>query len=235
MGTGGDEVVHRLAWISPGDQALADEHGVRAGVRVGDEVVWPAHPALGHPHAGVRDGWGDPGEVVAVDGQGAQVAHVDPDEPGARVEGPGHLVEVVHLHERVPSNLRAWAASHLGQGRAAAPGRRPRTNLAPIATAVGFSVTEGPFRQRLLFERVMAPLVPLSARRDLKPPAFLHLDPAQRFPRVSVRGAEADARQLSMPEMTCVALIVWPFTSGVTVTFTLAVPPAALPMSAAPS
>ena len=35
----------------------------------------------------------------------------------------------------------------------------------------------------------MARYVPLSARRDLKPPAFLHLDPAERFPRVSVRKA----------------------------------------------
>ena len=27
--------------------------------------------------------------------------------------------------------------------------------------------------------------MPASARRDLKPPAFLHLDPAERFPRVT--------------------------------------------------
>jgi hypothetical protein len=33
----------------------------------------------------------------------------------------------------------------------------------------------------------VAPVVPLAARRDLKPPAFLHLDPAERFPRVAVR------------------------------------------------
>ena len=45
----------------------------------------------------------------------------------------------------------------------------------------------------------MAPLVPLSSRRDLKPPAFLHLDPAQRFPRVSVRGAGEDGASLFGP------------------------------------
>ena len=87
------------------------------------------------------------------------------------------------------SNLRQWAGSHLGLGKAPAPGRRPKTNLAGIATAVGWVEAEAPFHQRLTYERLVAPLVPLSARRDLKPPAFLHLDPAERFPRVTVRGA----------------------------------------------
>ena len=91
------------------------------------------------------------------------------------------------------SNLRQWAGSHLGLGKPAAPGRRPKTNLAGLATAIGWVVADGPFRQRLFYERLVAPLVPLSSRRDLKPPAFLHLDPAQRFPRVSVRGAGGGA------------------------------------------
>ena len=34
--------------------------------------------------------------------------------------------------------------------------------------------------------------VPRAKRRDLKPPAFLHLDPDERFPRLSVRGAVED-------------------------------------------
>jgi len=93
------------------------------------------------------------------------------------------------------SNLRRWAASRLGLGpKRPAPGglgRRPKTNLAGIATAIAWVETDGPFRQRLAYERLMAPLVPLSARRDLKPPAFLHLDPAERFPRVTVRAAGA--------------------------------------------
>jgi hypothetical protein len=86
------------------------------------------------------------------------------------------------------SNLRRWAAAQLGLGRAAPPGRRPRTNLAGIATAVGVVETRGPFHQRLTYERLMAPFVPLAERRDLKPPAFLRLDPTQRFPRVTIVG-----------------------------------------------
>jgi len=87
------------------------------------------------------------------------------------------------------SNLRRWAASHLGAGRTPA-GRRPRTNLRPVATAVAHAVTASAFGQRLVYERLMAGHVPRSARRDLKPPAFLHLDPNERFPRVTVRGLE---------------------------------------------
>jgi len=88
------------------------------------------------------------------------------------------------------SNLRRWAASRLGLGKPAATGRRPKTNLAGVATAVGWARADGPFRQRLIYERLMAPRVPLAARRDLKPPAFLHLDPTGRFPRVTVRGGD---------------------------------------------
>lgn len=97
------------------------------------------------------------------------------------------------------SNLRQWAASRLGLGKPTAAGRRPRTNLAGVATAVGWARAEGPFRQRLLYERLMAPRVPLAARRDLKPLAFLHLDPTQRFPRVTVRGAEDGPARLFGP------------------------------------
>ena len=92
-------------------------------------------------------------------------------------------------------NLRRWAASQLGLGRPrTSPGarkRRPKTNLAGIATAIAWVETDGAFRRRLVYERLVAPLVPLSARRDLKPPAFLHLDPSERFPRVTVCGAGA--------------------------------------------
>ena len=97
------------------------------------------------------------------------------------------------------SNLRQWAASHLGLGKPPAPGRRPKTNLAGLATAIGWVEADGPFRQRLLYERLVAPLVPLSSRRDLKPPAFLHLDPAERFPRVTVRGAGENGASLFGP------------------------------------
>ena len=98
------------------------------------------------------------------------------------------------------SNLRRWAASHLGLGKPAAAGRRPKTNLAGVATAIGWAEADAPFRQRLLYERLAAPLVPpLPARRDRKPPAFLHLEPAARFPRVTVRAAGEGAAGLFGP------------------------------------
>ena len=87
-------------------------------------------------------------------------------------------------------NLRRWAGAQLGQApkpAAGAPARRPRTNLVGIATAIAWLETDGPFRQRLAYERWHATLAPRPARRDLKPPFFIHLDPAERFPRASVR------------------------------------------------
>jgi hypothetical protein len=89
-----------------------------------------------------------------------------------------------------PANLRRWAASHLGAGPPPPKGRRPRTDLSPVATAVAFAETTSGFNQRLTYERLMARHVPLSARRDLKPPVFLHLDPEERFPRLTLRRAE---------------------------------------------
>ena len=94
-----------------------------------------------------------------------------------------------HLMLAPAANLRRWAASHLGLGKPPPPGRRPKTNLAGIATSLGWARTGSPFAQRLLYERLAAPLIPLSERRDLKPPAFLHLRPDDRFPRVTVRSA----------------------------------------------
>ena len=97
------------------------------------------------------------------------------------------------------ANLRRWAASHLGAGRPPAKGKRPPTNLRPIATVVAYASTAYPFQQKLLYERVMARHVPLEKRRDLKVPAFLHLDPGERFPRVSVRRLEETAQGLFGP------------------------------------
>jgi hypothetical protein len=97
------------------------------------------------------------------------------------------------------SSLRRWAAGHLGMGRPPSAGRRPRTNLAPVAAAIAWLEADAPFRQRLLYERLMAPLVPLGSRRDLKPPAFLHLDPGARFPRVSVRTSASGPSPLFGP------------------------------------
>jgi hypothetical protein len=84
------------------------------------------------------------------------------------------------------AHLRRWAASHLGAGKPPRPGVRPPTNLAPIATAIAYAETTSAFDQRLVYERLMARHVAPSARRDLKAPAYLHLDDRERFPRVSV-------------------------------------------------
>jgi hypothetical protein len=89
-----------------------------------------------------------------------------------------------------PANLRKWAASNLGTGPPPAKGKRPRTDLSPVATAVSYVETTSAFHQRLTYERLMARYVPLSARRDLRPPVFLHLDPEERFPRITLRRAE---------------------------------------------
>jgi hypothetical protein len=125
----------------------------------------------------------------------AAVAQV-PAGPGVgQILGPGGR----SLLLACASSLRRWAASHLGLGKPAATGRRPKTDLSGLATAVSWVEADAPFRQRLVYERLVAPLVPLRARRDLKPPAFLHLDPKERFPRVSVRGTEGGPAALFGP------------------------------------
>jgi hypothetical protein len=99
----------------------------------------------------------------------------------------------------VTSSLRRWAASQLGLGKKPASGRRPKLDLSAIAAQIGWVEADGAFRQRLLYERLMAPIVPLASRRDLKPPVFLHLDPQERFPRVTIRLAEAGLSGLYGP------------------------------------
>jgi len=102
-----------------------------------------------------------------------------------------------HLLIGVASNLRRWAASHLGLARprpaAAGRARRPRTSLAGLATEVAWVEAEGAFRQRLLYERLAARHVAPASRRDRKPPFFVHLDARERFPRASVRPLGAGA------------------------------------------
>lgn len=86
-----------------------------------------------------------------------------------------------------PRNLRRFVASHLGAGPPVPAGKRPPLDLRPVATGLRYRLTGTAFEQRLVYERVMASLVPRSARRDLKEPFYLHLDPQERFPRISIR------------------------------------------------
>jgi hypothetical protein len=90
------------------------------------------------------------------------------------------------------ANLRRWFAGHLGQARPPRPGRRPATDLSPVAETLAYARASSPFQQRLLYERLLSRYVPLSARRDLKRPAYLHLDPEERFPRLAAQPAGGD-------------------------------------------
>jgi hypothetical protein len=97
------------------------------------------------------------------------------------------------------ANLRRWAAAHLGKGPPPRRGKRPRTDLRAIASALLFAPTASEFGQRLRYERLMGQHVPLAKRRDLKIPAFLQLDRDERFPRVLVRDAAGDPARLYGP------------------------------------
>jgi hypothetical protein len=84
-----------------------------------------------------------------------------------------------------PADLRQWFGTQLGRAKVK-KGQRPPTDLTPIARVLSFSVSTSQFGQRLAFERLMGKYVPMSARRDLKTPAYLHLDVSERFPRVTI-------------------------------------------------
>ncbi len=128
---------------------------------------------------------------VPLSGDVAQALAAVPAVPGVgQIVGPDGSNLVIGRG----AHLRRWAASHLGAGKPPRPGIRPPTNLAPIATAIAFAETTSAFHQRLVYERLMARYVPASARRDLKPPVYLHLDPAERFPRIVVRSSN-DGRE----------------------------------------
>ena len=85
-----------------------------------------------------------------------------------------------------PADLRRWFASQLGRANVK-KGQRPPTDLTAVARELRFAPATSSFQQRLAFERLMTQYVPVSARRDLKTPAYLHVDASERFPRVSVR------------------------------------------------
>src|SRR5690606_19429116 len=74
VAAGGHQLRHRLARTLLGHQTLPDEHGVRTGGGVPDEVVRTAYARLGHLHDRVRQARGDALEHAAVHLHGAQVA-----------------------------------------------------------------------------------------------------------------------------------------------------------------
>jgi hypothetical protein len=91
-----------------------------------------------------------------------------------------------------PAHLRNWAAANLGFPRKVVKGRRPPTDLRPIAGGVAFAEATSAFHHRLLYERLMAVHVPRARRKDLKPPGFLRLDLQERFPRLVTVGEGDD-------------------------------------------
>jgi excinuclease ABC subunit C len=100
-----------------------------------------------------------------------------------QILGPGGRSLVIGR----PANLRRWASSHLGGAKPRKKGTRPPVDLRPVAKSIAFAVATSGFHQRLLFERLMSRHVSPSERRDLKPAAYLHVDLADRFPRIVVR------------------------------------------------
>ena len=131
---------------------------------------------------------------IALAGEPEQALAALPPRPGVgQILGP----EGTNLVLATTQNLRKWAGSQLGQApkrREGAPLRRPRTNLVGIATAVAWVETDGPFRQRLVYERLSASLVPPPKRRDLTPPAFLPVDQGWSAPWLLDRRGDGPAR-----------------------------------------
>ena len=85
-----------------------------------------------------------------------------------KAPGVGHILgpEGRSLLLATTSNLRRWAESNLGLARSRVKlgAKRPKTNLAGIATAVDWVETDGPFQQRLAYERLASRFLPASRR-----------------------------------------------------------------------
>lgn len=122
---------------------------------------------------------------ISFAGAAAALPGIPPSQGVGQILGPEDRNLVIGR----AANLRRWFAGHLGAGKPPRPGRRPATDLSPVAATLAYAVAGSPFRQRLIFERLMGAHVPLSARRDLKRPAYLRLDPSERFPRLTVHPA----------------------------------------------
>lgn len=95
------------------------------------------------------------------------------------------------------ASLRGWARRQLS-APAPRPGR-PRLDLRGIARELLLYATGPGFRRRLTFERLMSRHVSPDRRRDLRPPGFLQLDLAERFPRLLACGSDAAPEDLFGP------------------------------------
>ena len=94
-----------------------------------------------------------PFTLVSLDGDLAERLALVPTSAGvAQIVGP----EGKNLLVGRAANLRRWAASHLGAGRPPAKGKRPPTDLRPVATGVAHAPTSSPFQQKLVYERLLA-------------------------------------------------------------------------------
>lgn len=121
--------------------------------------------------------------TVALEGDLAETLERLPRAAGVvRIVGPDEKVLLVGR----AANVRKWAERQLGRAKPK-KGGRPPLDLSPLARAIVFEGATSDFHQRLTYERWMEPLVPRAKRRDLKPPVFLHLDPSERLPRVTIR------------------------------------------------
>lgn len=128
--------------------------------------------------------------TVALEGDLAPALQTIPAAPGVgRILGKDGKTLLIGRG----ASVRQWAERNLGRGKPARKGGRPPLDLTPIAGGLVFETTTSDFHQRLVYERWMAEVVPLEKRRDLRPPVFLRLDPAERFPRVTLHiGRPAD-------------------------------------------
>src|SRR5665213_3325654 len=95
-----DKVGDGLAGILVGDQPFSHEYRVGARRRVREQVMWAADTRLCDLH----NAWGDARsqlrEQRPVNLEGAQIAGVHADDPGACLHGPVDLELVVHFDER---------------------------------------------------------------------------------------------------------------------------------------
>src|SRR4051812_40271692 len=99
MRAGGNQVGDAGARIVPAYERLPHEDDVRPALGVLDDVVRPAYARLGDLDHTIGDQRRQAFEGAAVDLEGLEVAGVDTDQIGTRVDRTGDLFLVVHLDQ----------------------------------------------------------------------------------------------------------------------------------------